>query len=60
MPPIEWPEIAATVTSGRAIEGPERRERVGPELAGAERQVFGRVRAVAADVEASGSGSPPR
>ena len=51
MPPIEWPEIAADVTSGLRDRGTERRERIGAEFAGAERQIFGWVRAVGADVE---------
>ena len=49
--PIECPTTAPTVTSGRAMQRLERRQRVEPELAGADRQGLGRVRAMAADVD---------
>ncbi len=49
--PIEWPAIAPTVTSGCSTSAAERGQRVGTEFAGAERQLLGRVRAVAADIE---------
>ena len=49
--PIEWPEIAPTVTSGRSSSASKAAERVAPELAAAQRQGLGRVRPVAADVE---------
>ena len=51
MPPIEWPAIAADGHLGPREQRAERRQRVGPNSPARQRQVLGRVRAVAADVE---------